>query len=161
MIEDLGSRNGTRVNGALISGPTSLNPGDVITMSASAIMVGGDGAGVGSEESFLSTQGAILRSATDLIAESERGFAQSRAVEQQELQHAADQLHALYDVHQALDASATVDQLLDGVLERVFKHMQPDHGAIFLKDRQQLVRGGEPAEDRQRGRVSGVAEPGP
>ena len=30
LVEDMGSRNGTRVNGMLISKPTAVKPGDVI-----------------------------------------------------------------------------------------------------------------------------------
>jgi len=37
LIEDLGSRNGTLVNGVRISAPTKVRPGDVIGISASII----------------------------------------------------------------------------------------------------------------------------
>lgn len=40
-IVDLGSTNGTRVNGRLISGPTELGPGDRIELGSSAIEVRG------------------------------------------------------------------------------------------------------------------------
>ena len=41
MVEDMGSRNGTRVNGMLISGPTAIKPGDIIATSMSIITFGG------------------------------------------------------------------------------------------------------------------------
>jgi phosphoserine phosphatase RsbU/P len=139
MIEDLGSRNGTRVNGSLIAGAAPVKPGDSISLSASLITVGG-GRESYHDAPMLSMEGTILRSASALIAESEREFAQPVDVAQGELQHAADQLRVLYDIHRTLDSSTSPEQLLDGVLERVFVHMQPRHGAIFLKDGDRLVR---------------------
>src|SRR3954454_17477881 len=41
LIEDLGSTNGTEVNGTLISGPTLLNPGDTIVVGGSTLSVTG------------------------------------------------------------------------------------------------------------------------
>src|SRR4051794_13126601 len=41
LIEDLGSTNGTVVNGTLISGPTLLNPGDTIAVGGSILSVTG------------------------------------------------------------------------------------------------------------------------
>src|SRR3954469_16424178 len=41
LIEDLGSTNGTEVNGTLISGPTLLNPGDTIVVGGSPLSVTG------------------------------------------------------------------------------------------------------------------------
>jgi hypothetical protein len=41
LIEDLGSTNGTAVNGTLISGPTLLNPGDTIAVGGSTLSVTG------------------------------------------------------------------------------------------------------------------------
>src|SRR5512140_3342622 len=38
-IEDLGSRNGTLVNGVQITAPTAIGPGDVIRLSGSVLSV--------------------------------------------------------------------------------------------------------------------------
>src|SRR5262249_16903126 len=38
-VEDLGSRNGTLVNGAEIAAPTAVQPGDVVQISQSSIQV--------------------------------------------------------------------------------------------------------------------------
>jgi serine phosphatase RsbU (regulator of sigma subunit) len=140
LIEDLGSRNGTRVNGTLIAQPTALATGDLVAVSASVIAVGGPPVATPSAAPSLSTEGTILRAASDLIADSERELAQPRAGDTGALEHAADHLRVLYDIHRALDASATLEQLLDGVLERVFVHMKPRHGAIFLKEGERVVR---------------------
>ena len=44
-VEDLGSTNGTYVNGQRISGPTVLNPGDTVQMGRSTLSVEGGAAG--------------------------------------------------------------------------------------------------------------------
>jgi hypothetical protein len=46
VVEDLGSTNGTYVNGQRIAGPTTLNPGDTLQMGQSSLSVeGGPGGG--------------------------------------------------------------------------------------------------------------------
>jgi sigma-B regulation protein RsbU (phosphoserine phosphatase) len=147
MVEDLGSRNGTRVNGLPVSEPTRIRPGDVISVSASVITIGG-AQSINHNAPMPSTPGTILRAASDLIAESEREFATPMDVTQSELQHASDQLRVLYDIHHALDASGTAEDLIDGVLERLFVHMRPRHGAVFLKNGDSLVRAASRSQEK-------------
>jgi hypothetical protein len=45
VVEDLGSTNGTYVNGQRIAGPTTLNPGDTVQMGRSTLSVEGGAAG--------------------------------------------------------------------------------------------------------------------
>jgi sigma-B regulation protein RsbU (phosphoserine phosphatase) len=139
LIEDLGSRNGTRVNGEMISGPTSIFPGDVIDASMSRITFGGSG-GAQPQQASHTESHTIFRAASEIISESEREFARPADSGTEELRQAADQLKVLYDVHHALDQATTAEELLDHVLERVFVHLRPQHGAIFLKDEDNLVR---------------------
>jgi len=146
MLEDFGSRNGTRINGIPVSEPTRVRSGDVISLSASIITIGNAQA-LNHNAPLHSTDGTILRVASDLIAESEREFSRPMDVAQAELQHSADQLRVLYDIHHALDASSTADELIDGVLERLFVHMTPRHGAVFLVDGDTLVRAASRSRD--------------
>ena len=139
MVEDMGSRNGTRVNGMLISKPTEIKPGDIINASMSIFNFGGPPRAPErrSEDSEGQT---VYRSASDIISESEQDFARPSDSGSPELRHATDQLKVLYDIHHALDKSTTSEELLDHVLERVFVHLQPQHGAIFLEDSGDLTR---------------------
>jgi serine phosphatase RsbU (regulator of sigma subunit) len=139
LVEDMGSRNGTRLNGAMIPGPTPIAPGDVIDASMSRITFGGSGE-VEPQRSSFDESRTIFRAATEIISESEREFARPSDSGTEELRHAADQLRVLYDVHHTLDESTTAEELLDHVLERVFVHLRPQHGAIFLKDGDDLLR---------------------
>jgi serine phosphatase RsbU (regulator of sigma subunit)/pSer/pThr/pTyr-binding forkhead associated (FHA) protein len=139
LVEDMGSRNGTRLNGSMISGPTPITPGDVIDVSMSQITFGGSG-GAEPQRSSFDESHTIFRAATEIISESEREFKRPSDSGTKELRQAADQLRVLYDVHHTLDQSTTAEELLDHVLERVFVHLQPQHGAIFLKDGDNLLR---------------------
>jgi serine phosphatase RsbU (regulator of sigma subunit)/pSer/pThr/pTyr-binding forkhead associated (FHA) protein len=139
-IEDMGSRNGTRLNGSMISGPTPIGPGDVIDASMSRITFGQRAGATDAPQTNIDDSRTIFRAASEIISESEREFTRTTDSGGQDLQQAADQLKVLYDIHHALDEATTADDLLDHVLERVFVHLQPQHGAIFLKDDEQLVR---------------------
>ncbi len=130
----MGSRTGTRRNGTMISGPTPIAPGDVIDASMSRISFGGSGA-IEPQQSSFDDSSTIFRAATEIISESEREFARPSDAGTEELSRAAAQLRVLYDVHHALDQSTNLEDLLDNVLERVFVHLRPQHGAIFLKDK--------------------------
>jgi len=139
LVEDMGSRNGTRINGSMISGPTPIAPGDVIDASMSRITFGGDGGGQPQQGSHTESH-TVFRAASEIISESEREFARPADSGTDELRQAAEQLKVLYDVHHTLDEATTAEELLDLVLERVFVHLRPQHGAIFLKDEDDLVR---------------------
>ena len=117
LVEDMGSRNGTRVNGSMISGPTPIAPGDVIDASMSRIAFGGSG-GKQPQRTSHAESHTIYRDASEIISESEREFARPAESGIEELRQAADQLKVLYDVHHALDEATTAEELLDHVLER-------------------------------------------
>ena len=138
MVEDLGSRNGTRVNGLLISKPSADRVGDAIAVSTSLIVVGGAAAD-GSESTWDHTQ-SVFRAATEILSDSARELAQPVTAENAELQRATNQLRVLNDVHLALADSLTTEELFDAVLDRVFAHLQPKHGAVFLKHGEELIR---------------------
>lgn len=139
LVEDLGSRNGTLVNGARISAPTTVRPGDVIGISASVIVVG---APRQSAESGAPSDGAhtIFRSAETILGESRSAISQTDTAGAEELRRAAGQLRVMVDVHQALAESLTEADLFDRVLDRIFVHFRPQHGAVFLAREDGLVR---------------------
>jgi serine phosphatase RsbU (regulator of sigma subunit) len=150
LVEDMGSRNGTRLNGTMISGPTPINPGDVIDASMSRITFGGGGAQPQPDSHAESR--TIFRDANEIISDSKRDFAPPTDSGIEDLRQSADQLKVLYDVHHALDRATSAEELLDHVLDPVFVHLRPQHGAIFLKDDGNLVRASS------RSQVSGTDE---
>jgi pSer/pThr/pTyr-binding forkhead associated (FHA) protein len=150
LVEDMGSRNGTRLNGTMISGPTPINPGDVIDASMSRITFGGGGAQPQPDSHAESR--TIFRDANEILSDSKRDFAPPTDSGIEDLRQSADQLKVLYDVHHALDRATSAEELLDHVLDPVFVHLRPQHGAIFLKDDGNLVRASS------RSQVSGTDE---
>lgn len=132
-VEDLGSRNGTEVNGRTIQGPARLVPGDVVKVSNSVVTVCEDAPVLSGrnvrEEDFLE-DGTILRSASELLGRQRVPTLAGEA----ELRRYADRLRLLNQVHQALGRPLTLEELLEMILDRVFDHLKPDRGAILLKD---------------------------
>ena len=132
-IEDLGSRNGTRVNGALLTGPRRLVPGDRIELSATGLEVReGDVESVrpASGVSAEALEGTYFRSAADLLASESRGMAEG--AEGGLLRH-AERLRVLNEVHRDLGRSLALSELLERMLDRVFDHLRPERGAVYLR----------------------------
>jgi len=132
-VEDLGSRNGTFVNGIRISEPTPVGPGDVIKMSASVVRVARDPAD-SADVWQASTSDVLLRPASDVLLQIRTPPPAARAVQADELKRYAERLSIVNEVHQALARSISLDELLELILDRVFHHLRPEQGAIFLRD---------------------------
>jgi serine phosphatase RsbU (regulator of sigma subunit) len=131
-VEDLGSRNGTIVNGKAIQGPARIEVGDEIKISNSSIQVLVDLSPPipipEPADEFL--DGTIFRPAADLLDRQSAPVAANAA----DLQRYADRFKLLNEVHHALGRSLTLDALLALILDRAFDHLHPDRGAILLKD---------------------------
>jgi sigma-B regulation protein RsbU (phosphoserine phosphatase) len=132
-VEDLGSRNGTIVNGQAIQQATRVRPGDVVKISNSVIAVLADAPAPARapepEDDFL--DGTVFRRASDLLDRQSAPAAASAA----DLRRYAERLKLLNEVHQALGRSLTMEELLELILDRAFDHLRPDRGAILLKEK--------------------------
>lgn len=162
-VEDMGSRNGTEVNGRTIQGAQRLGPGDVVKVSNSAITVFEDApvlAGKDVREQDLLEDGTIFRRASELL---DRQSAPTSAGEAG-LRRYADRLRLLNQVHQALGRHLTLEELLEMILDRVFDHLKPDRGAILLRDggdyRVAASRGGAEGPAFSRSLVREIVEKG-
>lgn len=134
VLEDLGSRNGTLLNGQPVHGPQPLGPGDVIKISGSIISVhdatappvalASPGPGFGEH--------TIFRSASGMLESHDA--ARSREIQgEEDLRRHAERLNLLNEIHRALGRSMELDVLLELILERAFDHLGPEQGAIYLK----------------------------
>ncbi|HEV3458409.1 MAG TPA: SpoIIE family protein phosphatase [Thermoanaerobaculia bacterium] len=169
-VEDLGSRNGTQVNGRPIHDPTEVLPGDAVQISGSTLTIvpagglaaapgepAGSGAlaaprpaagGSGAARAGVPDSTVFLRrlSAADLLEQ--QGAAAAAAQGEEELRRYAERLKLLNEVHQALGRSLTLDALLELILDRVFDHLRPEQGVIFLRRPDgELVRAASRAVD--------------
>jgi sigma-B regulation protein RsbU (phosphoserine phosphatase) len=175
-VEDLGSRNGTQVNGRPVHDPTEVLPGDAVQISGSTLTIvpprgpSGPGAPDGTRVSSgavtdggpasigataapaeaVTDNTVFLRrlSAADLLEQQGAGAAAAAAQGEEALRRYAERLKLLNEVHQALGRSLTLDALLELILDRVFDHLRPEQGVIFLKrPAGELVRAASRAVD--------------
>ena len=132
LLEDLGSRNGTLLNGRLVESPTEVQAGDVIKISGSIISLETLTQPLAISTDLASELGqhTIFKSASGLLSEAAE---QSLQGGEQALRRYAERLELINDVHRALGLSMELDELLELILDRVFDHLQPEHGAIFLE----------------------------
>lgn len=142
-VEDLGSRNGTKLNGTLIDGPTRLEEGDEIRLCQSSIFYGTDEVppepsrpepvSESATESDPSEPHTRFLSAAELSrlqsSDSVTGLDSVDALRRQ-----AERLHLLNDIHRALGLSMELDELLEMILDRSFSALKTQAAIIYLKD---------------------------
>lgn len=137
LVEDLGSRNGTLLNGIRIEAPTKISVGDELRLSGSVIMIRST-----EEEPKRplkttsrpdTAQHTVFRRASDLI--SRQSSDDTAGLEAPEaIRRHADRLRLLNDVHRALGQSIELDELLEMILARAFDELQPEEGVILMKN---------------------------
>ena len=128
IVEDLGARNGTFLDGSRIAGRHALRNGSVITIGGAVVRV----SFVGSHPATMLGEGAVTGSVFRPVSEMtiERvdfdGTAPSRV---------AARLKALNDFHRALAGPIALDALLELLLERLFAALRPEEGVILLRQK--------------------------
>ena len=134
-VEDLGSRNGTLLNDKQVEGSEEVRAGDLIKVSGSIIRIE-DEAPSEADTGLLGSSSlagmTVVKHASELLesAASDTG----EILGEDNLRNFAARLQLLNDVHGALSRSIELDELLELILERVFEHLKPEEGAIFLED---------------------------
>ena len=129
-VVDLGSRNGTLLNGQLIDGAQKVIPGDVLELGATTLEVlDPEGASTAAGSAF-DTGGSIFVPAADLLGESidvapKKGQAK-------DLHKYVERLHILNEVHIALAGSMAQEELLELFLYLFFDHLRPDVVSVLL-----------------------------
>lgn len=129
-VEDMGSRNGSLVNGEELLSAQALRSGDRITIGDTVITVTEAHELDGISGSALTAQ-TVFRSAADIL---EERVAADGMNDIGRLRRLADRLQILNDVNRALSGPITPEELLEFILSRVFSELRPEQGAVFLKD---------------------------
>lgn len=129
-VEDLGSSNGTRLNGEPVVGRTAMRPGDRIQLSATVLALH---AGERPDQAALGGSGeqSIYLDASILLAEQARPLSETEG--DAPLRRAAGRLRLLNEVHEAVARSLSRDELLELILDRAFEHLGPEEGAVYLR----------------------------
>ena len=142
LVTDLGSHNGTLLNGRRLEAPQALCPGDVLVLSSTTIRVvsvdgervSGTGATGSSSDSGVRK---VLRDATVLMSKDVLEEA-SRSDDRDSLRKVADRLHLLNEIHDALGRSVSLEELFELILDRVFSALRPEQAWILVKDDEAL-----------------------
>ncbi len=131
-VEDLGSRNGTVVDGVRVTGEAPLEEGSTIRAGGTVIAVEA-GSGRGGKEDPASGKHSRYVPATRLL-EGIRVEGEPPAAGAGHLARVAQRLQLLNEVHQALARPWSLRELLSMILDGVFEHLRPEQGAIFLRE---------------------------
>jgi serine phosphatase RsbU (regulator of sigma subunit) len=130
LVEDLGSRSGTLVNGAPIAGPTALAAGDTLQLSTTMLTLLRRGQEPGPRPASADLPSStVYRDAAELLHRGSTPDPQDPADRDRLL----ERMRLLNEVHQGLSRYARFDELLDLILDRVFHHLRPEEATIFLR----------------------------
>ncbi len=133
LLEDLGSRNGTTVNGSRVEAPTPIAEGDEIVLSGSTVRIeGAGGARRGARTTEVPSDHTIFRQASELL-ESQVSIPPKSLDSVPQLRDYASRLQILNEVHQLLARSQTLDELLETLLERAFELLGPEEAVAVLR----------------------------
>ena len=125
-MEDLGSRNTTLLNGRPVATRAQIGEGDVIRVSDSEIVVQGFRELLDEDRS---RPDSGLHDAKTMIVPPDP----AKLVTGTPGRH-TERLKLLNEVHRALAASISLDELLELILDRAFAHLKPEEAVIFLKN---------------------------
>lgn len=133
-IEDLGSRNGSWLNGRRIDSPVPFHDGDRIRLSNTYILSGSQREALDKTPTdFLTADSRILYRPVHEVSTDERSF--PTPTDSAELVQAqAEHLHLLNEIHRALSAPVDLENLLETVLDCSFVALNPDQGVIYLRE---------------------------
>ncbi len=142
-VRDVGSANGTFVNNAQVLAETQLQPGDQVQIGQSVLVVsGGRGDAASANDlaekiSLITRQDVELSSAiikTIAEAEGSRILAHPEKVEGPLAKKLLTNLGILYELSQAVSHIPDVGELLDRVLELIFRALEADRGCILVRN---------------------------
>ncbi|MGC6417258.1 MAG: adenylate/guanylate cyclase domain-containing protein [Bradymonadia bacterium] len=152
-LQDIGSRNGTFINGVQVRGRTKLNDQDAVTMGGSRILFFAD-----DEETTHRLSGNVTIHA--VASETAiRSRLQAREAQQKEFLPEADildehtlrtdyeKLRVVFEFNQALGADIELDIVLNRILDKALEYSSADRGVILLLNEQGVP---EPRASRHR-----------
>jgi phosphoserine phosphatase RsbU/P len=138
-VEDLGSHNGTFLNGARVQSPTRMKDGDVLALGGSTLTVAsaqtpsGPPSPVDATHARNVSGATIFRPATEVLRQGAEDHGGGRETDKEALRASLERLKVLNQVHQALARSISLGELMDLILDRAFSSLHPEEGAIYLR----------------------------
>jgi adenylate cyclase len=151
VLKDLGSLNGTFVNGARVTNEQLLRPGDEITIGSTRIVFEPDGGRsevtfdrLMSEEPREATQrfkigdtdtGHLIRAKVSVLAE-KTFFAEELIEDDASLRRDYEKLRASHEVTRAIELGTSITALCSKILEVAFRLVSADRGVVLLHNEQ-------------------------
>lgn len=126
LVEDLGARNGTYLNGERIANRRRIGPNDVLKLGATLVRIADTGP---EPESGALGGGELSSSIFRTVAQLTRAADSSGAAPSR----VAARLKALNDFHRAMAGPISLDALLELLLERLFGALHPEEGVILIR----------------------------
>ena len=133
-LEDMGSRNGTLVNGQRVRQLAPIKAGDLVCMGGSTVRIL-DPSRMAPEEigADSSSDGPLLRRASELVEESGSTSPGEEPRDEETLRQYLGHLRILNEVHKSLSHPMALQELLDLILDAAFDHLAADEGLILLQ----------------------------
>jgi adenylate cyclase len=154
VLKDLGSLNGTYVNGERVAADRPLDPGDEITIGSTRIIFEPqDQTGEVSFKALLSGEpreatkrfkigdsdaGPLIRAKVSTLGE-KTFFAEELIQDDASLRRDYEKLRASYEVTQAIEIGTSITALCDKILEVAFRLVPADRGVVLLHNDQSIL----------------------
>jgi serine phosphatase RsbU (regulator of sigma subunit) len=134
-IEDLESRNGTFVNGRRVEEPTPIRAGDVIALSASMIKVhtGLEALTPSDVITDIPSTDRLLRPAAEVLRRTGTPPPDDEVTDAAALLGYASRLALLNNIHEATARSASLEDLLELILDHIYTQLQPQLAEVFMR----------------------------
>ncbi|MEM8931674.1 MAG: SpoIIE family protein phosphatase [Acidobacteriota bacterium] len=133
---DLGSRNGTVLNGRSMVRSTELKTGDQIRLSTWTLTILPSPLVSPEPPDPSHTMRSLLTKEAAEVLSQEHEIAHDAEL----LRLHAKRLLILNDVHRELSSATTEDDLLDLILDHIFEHFEPTQGSIFVQRGDEMHR---------------------
>ena len=129
-VEDMDSHNGTWLNGKMVDRPMVIGIGDVIRLSGTVITVQDAQIPGAHGLEFDMSSAELFKSVSEMMDKEKVPILDSE--DQESLTRRGERFKLLNEIHLALARPISQADLLELILDRVFEHLRPDEGAIFL-----------------------------
>lgn len=129
-VEDLNSRNGTLLADQPVLKPTVMDLQEVVNLSGNTFFITAESTEEIVNHDTTLVGHTLLRRASDIL---NSNHDQVKDKDEQSLRSFASRLALINEVHNALSTPITSEELLDLILDRIFKHLKPEEACIFIK----------------------------
>lgn len=142
VLEDLGSLNGTYINGERVEGKRALRPGDEIVVGSTRIRFDGAASTDTAESLPTGAQGKVTMAPgmveshvrARLSQQGDQNFVPETLIDDTAVRRDYEKLRASYELTRAIAGELDVNRLLEKILTTAFELLSADRGVVLLLD---------------------------